>query len=567
MLGLSSCIFSEKKLHILPETATFWLMRDTRVTHLLHLLLAGCALALISCKGDPPVDSYTRDKILVLGNSTEPQGLDPQIVTGVIESNIIRALFEGLCVEHPSKEGVHLPGAAESWQANDDFTEWTFQLRRDGQWSDGTPLSAEDFLFAYQRILHPDFGAEYASMLYYIRGAEAYNKGETDDFSTVGVSAPDPYTLRVQLKASIPFLPELTKHYTWYPVPKHIILKHGRMEQRNTAWTDPGNLVSNGAFVLKEWKLNDYIKTEKNPNYWDRETVQLEGILFLPISNQYTEARMFFNQQLHATYGLAPEMIDYAAAKYPQYLRQETYLGTNFIRFNVTDPTLKDLRVRKALALSIDSEAIITHILKGGQKPAYGMVPPTEDYRTPRAVSFDPVRAKQLLGEAGYGPHKKLRVTLLSTDREVSKRLSEAYQDMWKKHLGAEVSIEQREWKTYLSRMSGLDYQLVLSGWIGDYPDPTTFLDMWKTGDGNNRTGWSNKDYEALLARAEQTKDPGQRLRVLEQAEALFLSEMPIIPVYWYTTNYLLHNSVKGWHPLLLNNHPYKFVDLELSSS
>lgn len=542
-------------------------MRDTRVTDLLHLLLAGCALVLTSCKGDPPIDSYTRDKILVLGNSTEPQGLDPQIVTGVIESNIIRALFEGLCVEHPSKEGVHLPGAAESWRANDDFTEWTFQLRRDGQWSDGTPLTAEDFLFAYQRILHPDFGAEYASMLYYIRGAEAYNKGETDDFSTVGVRAPDPYTLIVQLKASIPFLPDLTKHYTWYPVPKHIILKHGSMEQRNTAWTEPGKLVSNGPFVLREWKLNYYIKAEKNPNYWDRATVKLEGILFLPISNQYTEARMFFNQQLHATYGLAPEMIEYAAANYPDYLRQETYLGTNFIRFNVTDPTLKDLRVRKALALSIDSEAIITHILKGGQKPAYGMVPPTEDYRTPRAVSFDPERAKQLLTEAGYGPHKKLRVTLLSTDREVSKRLSEAYQDMWKKHLGAEVSIEQREWKTYLTRMSGLDYQLALAGWIGDYPDPTTFLDMWKTGDGNNRTGWSNMDYEALLARAEQTKDPGQRLRVLEQAEALFLSEMPIIPVYWYTTNYLLHDSVQGWHPLLLNNHPYKFVDLELSSN
>ncbi len=535
-----------------------------RNAHLIHLLLGIGALALVGCEGEPPIDSYTAKKILVLGNSTEPQGLDPQIVTGVIESNIIRALFEGLCVEHPSKQGVHLPGVAETWQANDDFTEWTFHLRRDGKWSDGTPLTTEDFLFSYQRILHPDFGADYASMLYYIQGAEAYNKGEATDFSTVGVSAPDAYTLKISLKASIPFLPDLTKHYTWYPVPKHIILKHGAMEQRNTPWTEPENLVSNGAFVLKEWRLNDYIYAEKNPYYWDKHTVKLKGIRFLPISNQYTEARMFFNQQLHATYGLAPEMIEYAAGKYNEYLRQETYLGTNFIRFNVTDPALKDLRVRQALALSIDSQAIITHILKGGQKPAYGMVPPTEDYRTPQAVTFDPDRAKQLLEEAGYTGNKKLRVTLLSTDREVSKRLSEAYQDMWKKHLGVEVSIEQREWKTYLSRMSGLDYQLALGGWIGDYPDPTTFLDMWKTGDGNNRTGWSNQDYELLLAKAEQTKDPNQRLRILEQAEALFLSEMPIIPVYWYTTNYLLHTAVKGWHPLLLNNHPYKFVDLEL---
>lgn len=535
--------------------------------HMVYLLLTACGLALVSCKGEPPIDAYTEKKILVLGNSTEPQGLDPQIVTGVIESNIIRALFEGLCVEHPSKQGVHLPGAAASWQANDDFTEWSFQLRKDGQWSDGTPLTAEDFLFSYQRILHPDFGAEYAGMLYYIQGAESYNKGETTNFSSVGISAPDPYTLKIKLKASIPFLPDLTKHYTWYPVPKHIILKHGTIDQRNTPWTEPENIVSNGPFVLKQWRLNDYIHAEKNANYWDKDTVKLKGIRFLPISNQYTEARMFFNEQLHATYGLAPEMIEHASNHYKKYLRQETYLGTNFIRFNVTDPTLKELKVRQALALSIDSKAIITHILKGGQKPAYGIVPPTEDYHTPNAVSFDPIRAKQLLQEAGYGGSKKLRVTLLSTDREVSKRLSEAYQDMWKKHLDAEVSIEQREWKTYLSRMSELDYQLALGGWIGDYPDPTTFLDMWKTGDGNNRTGWSNKDYELLLATAEQTKNPNARLRILEQAEALFLSEMPIIPVYWYTTNYLLHTSVKGWHPLLLNNHPYKFVDLELSEA
>ena len=530
----------------------------------LSLFVATAALILSGCKGDPPIDSYTEKKILVLGNSTEPQGLDPQIVSGVIESNIIRALFEGLCVEHPSKEGVHLPGVAESWKANDDFTQWTFKLRKGAVWSDGMPLTAEDFLFSYQRILHPNFGAEYAGMLYYIKGAEAYNKGQAKDFSSVGVSAPDPHTLKVQLKASIPFLPDLTKHYTWYPIPKHIILKHGKIDQRNTPWTEPENIVSNGAFVMKEWLFNDYIYAEKNPRYWDHANVKLNGIRFLPISNQYTEARMFFNQQLHSTYSLAPEMIEHAANEYPEYLKQETYLGTFFIRFNVTDPALKDLKVRQALALSIDSQAIIDHILKGGQTQAHGIVPPTDAYNTPKVVSFDPIRAKKLLEEAGYSGNKKLRISLLSTDKEVSKRLSEAFQDMWKKHLGAEVSIEQREWKTYLDRMGKLDYQLALGGWIGDYPDPTTFLDMWKSGDGNNRTGWSNKDYEALLAQAEQTKDPSERFRVLEKAEALFLSEMPIIPVYWYTSNYLLHTSVKGWHPLLLNNHPYKFVDLEL---
>ncbi len=531
-------------------------------TLLIFTFLPCLIILLHGCKGEPVVDAYTEKKILIVGNSAEPEALDPHIATGVVENNIIRALFEGLCVQHPSKEGVHLPGVAEYWESNDDFTQWTFYLRKNAQWSDGEPLTAEDFLFAYQRILHPDFGAKYASMLYYIQGAEDFNKGKTSDFSTVGVTAPGPHTLKIQLRASIPFLPDLTKHYTWFPVPKHTILKYGTIAQRHTAWTEPENIVSNGAFILKDWKFNDYISVEKNPRYWDTDTVQLNGIRFLPIANQYTEARMFFNQQLHLTYGLAPEMIEYAKDKYPQYLRQETYLGTNFIRFNVTDPLLKDVRIRKALALAIDSEAIITHILKGGQTPAYGLVPPTEAYHTPHAKSFDPERARELLKEAGYTNGKKLRFTLLTTDKEVSKRLSEAFQDMWKKHLGAEVSIEQREWKTYLARLTGLDYQLATGAWVGDYPDPTTFLDMWKTGDGNNRTGWSNQEYEALLAQAEQTKSPTERIRTLEKAEALFLSEMPIIPVYWYTTNYLLHTSVKNWHPLLLNNHPYKFVDL-----
>lgn len=530
-------------------------------------LLYACGLAAIvamisSCEQEAPVDKYTEEKILVIGNSTEPQSIDPQVVTSVVEGNIVRALFEGLCVQHPSQEGIHLPGAASHWEANDAFTEWTFHLQPEGKWSDGTPLTTEDFLFAYERILTPALGSEYASILYYIEGAEAFNKGKTTNFDTVAVKALDSHTLVLKLRSPTPFLPDLTKHPTWYPVPKHTILKHGTMAQVPNLWTEVENIVSNGPFKLTSWQFNQQISVTKNNHYWDTKTVQLNGIRFLPISNEYTEARMFFNDQLHITYTLAPEMIDYSRKKSPESSKQDTYLGTSFLRFNVTNEHLKNVKLRQALAFAVDSQAIIDNILKGGQKAAYSITPPMGAYEPPKVSFFDPEKARQLLNEAGYSEGTKLSLTLLTADKGKNKTLAEAYQDMWKKHLGIDVSIKQTETKTYYDKMSNLDYDIVTSGWIGDYPDPTTFLDMWRKGDGNNRTGWYNDEYETILKEAAQTQDPKARFHKLENAEALFLSEMPIVPICWSTQSYLLHTSVKGWHPLLLNNHPYKFVDL-----
>ncbi|BDS05992.1 oligopeptide ABC transporter substrate-binding protein OppA [Oceaniferula spumae] len=528
-----------------------------------------CALAvatslLSSCDSETPVAKASKENILIVGNSAEPAGLDPQVVTGVIESNIIRALFEGLCVEDPEKDGNSLPGAAASWEPNEDFTVWTFHLQPEGKWSDGEPVTAEDFVFAYERILSPDFAAKYATMLYFIKGAEAFNKKETTDFSTVGVKAVDPLTLEVTTRAPIPFLPELTKHYTWFPVPKHIILKYGTIAEKHTAWTEPGKLVSNGAFKLAEWKFNYYVSVDRNEYYWDYDTVSLAGIRYLPIGNSYTEARMYFDEQIHVTYGLAPEMIDYSRDNYPESLRQEPYLGVNFVRCNVTQPGLKDARVRKALALAIDQQSIIDNVLKGGQLPAYGLVPPMGDYVTPKEITFDPAKAKQLLAEAGFPNGEGFpKISLLTTDKDVSKRLSEAYQDMWKKHLGINVAIKQQEWKTYLDSMHKLNYDMAIGGWIGDYPDPTTFLEMWRKDDGNNNTGWHSEDYEALLKKGELAPTPAARLTALAEAEQLFLDDMPVLPIYWYTTNYLLHPSVKGWHPLILNNHPFKFISID----
>ncbi|MBK1853485.1 peptide ABC transporter substrate-binding protein [Verrucomicrobiaceae bacterium 5K15] len=512
------------------------------------------------------MEKATEANVLVMGNSGEPADLDPQVVTGVIESNIIRALFEGLCGQHPSNDGKHLPGAAASWSANENFTVWTFNLQPEGKWSDGKPVTTEDFLYSYERMLLPEFGAKYASMLYYIKGAEAFNKGENDDFSSVGVRAIDSHTLEITLRAPIPFLPDITKHYTWYPVPKHIIEKHGGMLAKNGEWTEAGSLISNGPFVLSKWVLFDRIECVKNPLYWDADTVQLDGINFLPISNAYTEARMFYNDQLHVTYTLAPELISYSQKKYPDNTKLETYLGSNFLRLNVSRPILQNLDLRKALGHAVDSQAIIDNILQGGQERAGGLVPRMGEYQPAEVMFYDPELANEYLKKSGVNP-ADLSLTLLTTDREGAKVIAEALQDMWRKNLGITVNIRQSEWKSYQKAMSDLDYDISTGGWIGDYPDPTTFLDMWKKGDGNNRTGWSSEEFESLLGKAELTEDPVQRLRALEKAEKVLLAEMPIIPLYWYTQCYLKHGSLKGWHPLILNNHPYKFISLEPANS
>ena len=531
------------------------------------IALAG-ALLFPACSGETPVERGTREGILIMGNASEPKGFDPHVVSGVLESNIIRSLFEGLVGGHPSEDGVALPGVAERWEPNEDSSVWTFHLREDAVWSDGHPLTAEDFLFSFERLLTPSLASDYSFMLYYIRGAEAFHTGETTDFSTVGVSAPDPHTLVVELNGPLPFLPEITKHYTWYPVPKHVVLRYGEIGEPFTKWTRPGHIVSNGPFVLKSWRINDHVEVEKNPLYWDADTVTLNGIRFLPIINAYTEARMFRNDQLHITYTLAPEMIGHSKEHMPENVRTQLYLGTYFARCNVDSPAFSDPRVREAFSLAIDQQSIIDNVTLGNQKPATGLVPPFGDYPPSTPVTFDPERARELLAEAGYPGGKGLPdIEFLTTDQDTAKALSEALQAMWKEHLGVTVKIKQMEWTSYLSTMFDQNYDLAAGGWIGDYLDPLTFLDMWIEGGGNNRTGWSNSEFEKILHRAGQTGDATERYQLLKEAEELFLSERPILPIYWYTRNVLISDNVEGWDSLILDNHPYKFVRLRPSQA
>jgi oligopeptide transport system substrate-binding protein len=621
-------------------------------------------LFLCSCEARSSVEEASNDGILIMGNSGEPKGLDPHIVSGVLESNVIRSLFEGLVEAHPSKDGVALPGVATKWYPVNpkEPDEWIFELRKDARWSDGKPLTAEDFLFSFRRLLTPALASDYSFMLYYVKDAEPYHKSQRSyllsrndgnftkewwaslkevgfgpdekakegsfnfiglDKLTVsqleklleepalfkwpesvsseirrdlimknlnyekidrgklgidelkdlwelidfGATAPDKHTLKVKLNSPIPFLPEITKHYTWYPVPRHAVLKHGKIGARFTDWTKSDNLVCNGAFVLKSWKFNDHIEVTRNPLYWDKENVGINGVRFLPITNLYTEDRMYYDEQMHVTYTIASELIEYSRKNYPEHVRSELYLGTYFIRTNVSNKPFTDPRVRLAFSLSLNQKSLIDNVLKGGQKPAAGLVPPFGDYPASDIVTFNPELARKLLAEAGYPGGKGLPdIEFLTTDKESSKMTAEALQAMWKEHLGATIKIKQMEWTSYITAMFDKDYDLAAGGWIGDYMDPLTFLDMWMKDAGNNRTGWHNEEFEKILGEAAQTGDPAKRYDLLAKAEALFLKERPILPVYWYTRNYLLHPDVKGWNPLLLDNHPYKFLRLEPGS-
>lgn len=477
----------------------------------------------------------------------------------------MRSLFEGLVTFHESEDAVAEPGVAERWEPNEDFTTWTFFFRPDARWSNGDPVTAQDFVYSYERILTPAFASPYASMLFYLEGAEAFNKGETTDFSTVGVRAIDDRTLELKLIGPIDFLPEVLKHTTWLPVHPPTIEKFGKKTDRFTDWQRPGNHVGNGAFQLKSWRINDSIVVERNPEYWDAENVKLDGIVFKPIPSEYTEERAFRDGQLHYTYTLASNLIEWYREHHPELLRTEPYAGAYFYRCNVNKPPLDNPKVRKALALAIDRKALVENVTLGGQIPAHGFTPPFENvYTPPDKVGFDPERARKLLAEAGYPDGKGFPgFEILINTLESHRSVAEAIQAMWKEHLNIDnVSINNQEWKVFQRTLHALDYEVARSGWIGDYVHPTTFLTLWQTDDTNNETGWSNAEYDRLIKEALQTADPDERLAKLYAAEEILLEELPILPIYWYTRVYLLHPDVKNWNPAVLDNRPFKEIDL-----
>jgi len=534
-----------------------------------NIKLCLAALLLLSfpacSKRQTRVEAGDREQILHRANGAEPEDLDPHIIAGVGEHNILRALLEGLVAEDPID--LHpVPGVAESWDISPDGKVYTFHLRKEARWSTGDPVIASDFVRSYQRGLSPLMVNQYAYMLFVVKNAEAFNKGELKNFDEVGFKALDDSTLQITLNNPTSYFLSLLNHHSWFPLHIPTIEKHGKVFELGNRWTRPGNFVGNGPFVLKEWKVNRVIAVKKNPLYWDAKTVRLNEIRFYPIESLDTEERAFRSGQVHRTDKLPLPKVEYYKQNHPELLMRAPYLGTYFYVINTRKPPFNDKRVRQALALSIDREIITKNVTRGGEMPAYAFTPPnTAGYTSETQIKPDLAKAKKLLTEAGFPDGRGFpKFEILYNTLESHKTIAETIQQMWKNNLNIDVGLRNEEWKVYLNtKKAGGNYDLSRYGWIGDYPDPNTFLDMWITDGGNNDAGWSNLEYDKLISDAAKAIDPKERFTLFQRAEAILLDEMPILPVYYYVSIYLLSPSVKNWNPTILDHQPYKYVYLE----
>jgi oligopeptide transport system substrate-binding protein len=531
------------------------------------LILMVFLLCLTGCDRKTLVDLGTEQQIMHIGNGTEPAEIDPHTTTGMPEFRLQMALFEGLISKHPESLEI-VPGVAERWEVSTDGLVYTFYLRQNAKWSNGDVITAEDYVLSWQRALSPALGNQYAGSLYLLKNGKEFYEGKIKDFSEVGVSALDKHTLQVTLNNPTPYFLQLLDHHSMYPVHLPTILKHGRMDEPATRWSRPENFVGNGPFVIKEWTPGKVFSVKRNNYYWDAKTVRLNEIHFYPIDQMLVEERMFKAGQLHKTEVIPASKIAKYMAKNSQEYKGNVYFGTYFYLFNVTIKPLDDVRVRKALAYSIDRDSITRNVTKGGQIPTFTLTPPdTLGYTASHQMVHDVELAKKLLAEAGY-PDGKGFPNLVFTYNTLldHQKIAVAIQQMWKKNLNIDITLQNQEWKVFINNQKLLNYQISRMGWIGDYLDPYTFLELFITGAGNNKTGWSNLTYDSLLQKSASAQTREERYEYFRQAEAILIEEAPILPIYNYTTNYLLSEDVKGYYPNILDYHPYKYLYLEASN-
>jgi oligopeptide transport system substrate-binding protein len=521
---------------------------------------------LVACSGgESNVSQGNREGVLHYGNGAEPQGLDPHVVTGVPENHLIRAMFEGLAVKNPYTLEPE-PGVAERWDISEDGRIITFHLREDALWSNGDTVTAQDYVWSWRRALDPRMGNLYAYMLFPVVNAEAYATGLITDPEKIGVKALDPRTLQVTLSQPTPYFLQLMDHYSTFALHRATIEKFGKFTDRFTKWTRAENIVSNGAFKLKEWRMNRRIVMEKSATYWDADNVKLNGVVFYPTENIVSEERMFRVGQLHYTQAVPLDKIQVYEAMEDSPFVQAPYLGTYYFLLNTQQAPVNDPRVRRALSMAVDRETLIATVLKKSFLPAYSITPPgTLGYQPPKTFDYDVAGARKLLAEAGYPDGEGWPgIEIKYNTSENHRKIAVAVQQMWKEALNIDVTISNEEWKVYLDSVTQMNFQISRRGWIGDYVDPNNFLDLFLTGGGNNNTGFADPRYDKMiqeLAPAAKTRE--ERFAVFHEAETLLMEQMPIVPIYTYTSKHLIHSSVKGMPSNLMDSMNLKYVWLE----
>ena len=496
------------------------------------------------------------------GSAAEPESLDPHKTSTIYEANVLRDLFQGLVMQDENANVI--PGAAESWTVSDDGTVYTFKLRQDGVWSDGSPVTAEDFVYSFRRLEDPATGAEYASMLYPIKNAEEVNtqKGNPED---MGVRAIDDHTLEITLRSPTPYFLELLTHQTGYPLHRASVEKFGDQ------FTRPGNMVTNGAYMLESFTPNDKVAMRKNPHFHDAENVKIDVVNFIPFEDRATCLRRFEAKEVQSCADLDNQQMDYMRANLGDQVHVVPYLGVYYLPIKVKKEKFADPRVRHALSMAIDRDFLAKQIWRDSMIPAYSFVPPGignygENAELPYAKDDILDRedaAKALLKEAGV-EEGTLTVELRHNTGENHKNTMTAISDMLK-NIGVTATIVEMEGTGYFDYMKqDGDFDITRAGWIGDYSDPQNFLFLFESENlGFNYPRWSNAEYDAAMKKASETNDIEERAKILKEAEGILLKELPIIPILYYSSGSLVSDKLKGWEDNVMNVHATRWMSLE----
>ena len=493
-------------------------------------------------------------------NDAEPASMDPQLAQGMPEMHILRDMFVGLVDEDAGARPI--PGAAASWDVSSDGKTWTFHLR-EANWSDGKPVTADDFVYAWRRAVDPETGSKYAFFLYPVKNAKEIAEG-TAAVDSLGITAVDAHTLRVELNNPTPYFTGLLSNAATYPVPRHVVEKYGK------DWTRAEHIVGNGAFKMREWKPSASITLEKSPTYYGAAQVALDKVIYYVSDDKNAELQRYRAGELDWTADVPNDQIKWLSENLGDELSIHNYLGTYYFGFNLTKEPFKDApKLREALNLALDRDRIVK-LAGSGETPAYSFVTPGVSGYTPYTPDYAAwdyakrlERAKKLYSEAGYSKDKPFKVELLYNSNDNNKKVAIAVAALWKEGLGVETTLTNKEWKAYLNDRREYKTQIFRGSWMGDYDDANTYLDLFISGGGSNTIGLNDPEYDKILAAAAAETDTGKRAALLQSAEKRLIDHHDLVPVFFFVSKHLVKPYVKGYEENVMNHWPSKYIRIE----